>query len=89
MTIQRCANICSDYLFFGVEHGDECYCGNTDDSFLPSDSFECNTPCAGNESEICGGSWRINVYQIKTISFHINDQSELLNEVDDIKSSFS
>ena len=64
MTLASCANICSDYEFFGVQGGNECYCGNDDSKFLPTPiSEECNRPCSGDSSQICGSSWRMNVYR--------------------------
>jgi hypothetical protein len=29
MTVEQCAKFCSDYIYFGVEYSQECYCGNT------------------------------------------------------------
>ena len=31
------------------------------------DPEECNAPCAGDNTEICGGTWRMNIYQGDTI----------------------
>ena len=62
MTIDSCKHFCSNYKFFGVQRGDECYCGNHDFNFLPSPSLECNKPCDGNKNQFCGGLWRMNVY---------------------------
>ena len=30
------------FRYAGVENGDECYCGNADDKFIPTDPGECN-----------------------------------------------
>ena len=62
MTIEKCENFCSEYKFYGVQAGDGCYCGDSDYDLLPSPELECDTSCKGNASQICGGSWRMNVY---------------------------
>ena len=50
------------FRYAGVENGDACYCGNADDKFIPTDPKECNIPCTGDQSQFCGGSWRLQVY---------------------------
>ncbi|THC88547.1 hypothetical protein EYZ11_012008 [Aspergillus tanneri] len=67
MTVERCATFCAKYHWFGVEYGTECYCGNT---WVPGTNetaqVDCQTPCAGNPSEICGGPLRLSVYRDTT-----------------------
>ena len=63
MTIEKCNHFCSNYKFFGVEAGDECHCGDSDNTFLSSPEIQCDTACKGNVSQICGGSWRMNVFK--------------------------
>ncbi|KAG9127920.1 hypothetical protein FRC07_007571 [Ceratobasidium sp. 392] len=46
----------------GVENGNECYCGNTINQALPTKGADCKTVCAGDESQYCGGGWRLMVY---------------------------
>ncbi|GJE88432.1 WSC-domain-containing protein [Phanerochaete sordida] len=53
------------YGYAGVEYGVECHCGT---GFLPGaldpiDTSECGTPCAGDASQTCGGSWTIQLYE--------------------------
>ena len=50
------------FRYAGVENGDACYCGNTDDKFMPTDPKECNIPCTGDPGQFCGSSWRLQVY---------------------------
>ena len=57
-----------DYDYFGVQNGDGCYCGNDDSKFIPVPKGECNKPCTGNPSEICGDSWRLSVYGPRSIT---------------------
>ena len=42
----------------------ECYCGNTPpaEEDLTKES-DCNRKCPGDSSKICGGSWKMNVYE--------------------------
>ncbi|KAK3105633.1 hypothetical protein FSP39_002335 [Pinctada imbricata] len=45
----------------------QCFCGNsTFTQFLKYGTAaekECNTPCSGNSDEMCGGDWKLSVYQ--------------------------
>lgn len=65
MTPAFCAEICgmSNFLFFGVEYGNECWCDN---SIAPWAVFinasECNVPCAGNSSQTCGGKMALSLW---------------------------
>ena len=49
-------------LNFGLENGQDCYCGKNAPEIIPCPENECNTPCAGDESEFCGGSWRLSLH---------------------------
>ena len=62
MTTEKCKRFCSAYKFYGVQAGNECYCGDSSHNLLPSPDFQCDTQCQGNASQICGGSWRMKVY---------------------------
>lgn len=69
MTVDLCVSTCVSHGFSiaGVEFGSECYCGN---SFVGQSSgggtvapeSECNMPCAGDSSQICGAGWRLSAY---------------------------
>ncbi|KAJ7124472.1 WSC domain-containing protein [Mycena epipterygia] len=62
MTVERCADGCTAAFFTtaGLERGQECHCGNITTpwpSGWESTSFsECNLPCLGNATELCGGT---------------------------------
>jgi hypothetical protein len=67
MTIEPCQWACRNahYMFAGVEFGDECWCDNVIRGIgVRTFDSDCNMPCYGNVSEICGGSDRINIYQL-------------------------
>lgn len=66
MTPAFCAEVCglSNYLYFGVEYGNECWC----DNLIPptavfTDPSECNFPCAGDSSQMCGGTLALNLWK--------------------------
>ena len=43
----------------------QCYCGNTDpNEELKLEESQCQDPCSGDQNEICGGYWAINIYDI-------------------------
>ncbi|KAF1969272.1 heme peroxidase [Bimuria novae-zelandiae CBS 107.79] len=63
MTIDLCATSCSQFHYFGVEYGRECYCGNELNSLSTSQSLtDCAMPCGGSSTRICGGPQRISLY---------------------------
>jgi hypothetical protein len=69
MTVNSCLTACkgSGFTYAGVEYANECYCGNaiSNGGGPASDgSAGCSMTCAGNSSEFCGGSNRLNVYQL-------------------------
>jgi len=43
-----------------VQYYYECYCADTYDRLGSADN--CNTSCAGNQSQICGGAGALSVY---------------------------
>ena len=47
-----------------MEDGNQCFCGD----ILPAPALkrpgECTTICPGDESEMCGASWRINIFDV-------------------------
>jgi len=61
MTIENCAYLCSGYTYFGVQNGNQCFCGNSYGTY--GTSTGCNTACAGNSGENCGGGWANSIYQ--------------------------
>lgn len=71
MTVEFCVRGCASqgYTYAGLEFGDECYCGtsidNNQTSAAPAD---CNMPCSGDSTEICGARDRLSLYTTKVIS---------------------
>ena len=71
MTIHICLNHCSaiGFGFAGVFIGVSCYCGNVQpplSKFVPYE--QCNFPCTGDESEMCGGMYKTNIYSTSIYS---------------------
>jgi hypothetical protein len=65
MTVEMCLNLC-DVMGFpvaGLEYGGECYCGDNFENEGGVCSGECNVPCIGDNTQMCGGDWKMNVYQ--------------------------
>ena len=76
------------FIYAGLENGDGCYCGNSEDKFIPTDPEECNAPCTGNSTEFCGGSWRLQVYDLRLLGDQ-NDESRGLDEIDDMHHEYT
>ena len=69
MTIEKCAASCSDYTYFGVEYGSECFCGNSiGTGSVKTVEGECSMTCPGNTTEICGAGNRLTLYTKTKIS---------------------
>lgn len=64
MTLEKCATFCSAWPFFGTEYGRECFCGlSLTEGSSPAPLAECNFPCAGDVSQVCGAGGRLNLYR--------------------------
>lgn len=68
-TVAVCVAACqaSNYIYAGLEYGQECWCGN---SFaagaVPTAITDCSTPCKNNATEYCGAGQRLNVYELNS-----------------------
>jgi len=65
MTVETCIAFCTagDYIFAGVEFGQECYCDSTIQiPGVKTSLSSCTQPCAGNSEEICGGPGVLTVF---------------------------
>ena len=56
MTIDKCIQFCSNegHLYAAVHMGSFCYC--SDDHIWKIPASNCSTPCAGSETQLCGGT---------------------------------
>jgi hypothetical protein len=69
MTYTLCAKFCAGYAYLGLEYSSECYCAST----LPSNTTlypdtECNMPCSGSPSQLCGAANRLTLFKSDIIS---------------------
>ncbi|GIZ42477.1 hypothetical protein CKM354_000574700 [Cercospora kikuchii] len=65
MTVAACTQACKSagYSVAGLEYANQCFCdAKLQDSATPANDG-CDMACAGNSTELCGGSNRLNVYQ--------------------------
>ncbi|KAK2004859.1 WSC domain-containing protein [Colletotrichum falcatum] len=65
MTPSSCLQACADdgYPFAGLEYGGECYCGVVMGNYTKSAAQEeCNVPCKGDSTKMCGGAARVEVF---------------------------
>jgi len=67
MTLEMCAQFCAGFMYFGVEYGGECYCGNSFNagSVAVADR-ECSFLCPANNLEYCGAGNRLSSYVVKS-----------------------
>ncbi|KAF4554906.1 Hypothetical protein D9617_3g019750 [Elsinoe fawcettii] len=68
-SVDTCIAKCKGYQYMGLEYGKQCFCGNS----IPTDRVpssttygQCNMPCAGNSSQICGGGSQLSLYKACT-----------------------
>ncbi|KAL5598844.1 uncharacterized protein BROUX77_005877 [Berkeleyomyces rouxiae] len=63
MTVESCVSFCkgNGYRYAGLEYYGICFCGQTINS-SPLEADQCNFPCNGNSSEVCGGNSKISVW---------------------------
>jgi hypothetical protein len=67
MTVERCAERCKAYAYFGLEFARECYCGD-ELAGQAAPETDCKLPCVGSNKQWCGGSVRLNLYSKAAVS---------------------
>lgn len=68
MTLEQCAQTAQtgNLKYFGLEYADECWTGDTlSTSATTLAEGQCSMACAGNSTEICGGSNALSLFQNK------------------------
>lgn len=67
LTVDGCIDLCRErkFKYAGLEAGNQCFCSNSYNG-LPTNSNQerCSTSCAGDSSQICGGSWALSIYKV-------------------------
>ena len=68
MTRQMCRKICTTgyFVYFGLENGTDCFCGNSVENATYVSILECTKPCSGNILEFCGGASKMNIMKTQT-----------------------
>ena len=72
-TPEKCKDTCSGkgYKFAGVKWSKECWCGNTEPPMTSyTAATDCNMPCSGDKTLMCGGGHTLNLYKAGTQSIH-------------------
>mmetsp|Transcript_24191 Transcript_24191/g.59226 ORF Transcript_24191/g.59226 Transcript_24191/m.59226 type:complete len:1073 (+) Transcript_24191:176-3394(+) len=64
MTVQACITYCEglNYAYAGLENRNECFCGNEYRTHGFAPVTDCKHKCNGDQSQECGGPWRVTVY---------------------------
>jgi hypothetical protein len=65
LSIASCQDSCykGAFIFAGVKAGNECWCGDNVLGDLANNATECNIPCSGDKTKMCGGSKRLNIFE--------------------------
>lgn len=76
------AAVASGHAYFGLEYRGECWTGPTLDTARYTASTKCNMPCSLDSTQMCGGSWAIDVYRI-TSSFARSEEPTSVTAIAD------
>ncbi|XP_021341979.1 uncharacterized protein in LEU2 3'region-like [Mizuhopecten yessoensis] len=68
LTTDQCIQYCFQHgnILAGTQFSTHCFCGNDIDMTQLTTDDACSQACGGNQSETCGGTWRMSVYSIDT-----------------------
>ncbi|KAJ4182645.1 hypothetical protein NW767_013790 [Fusarium falciforme] len=63
LTIPKCEDTCyrAQFEFAGVKEGNECWCSSFVAGERTRNETDCNTPCSGDKTKMCGSKDLINV----------------------------
>jgi hypothetical protein len=64
MTTEICVTVCGEqgFDYAGTQYSSYCFCGNSYGA--SGEATNCTSPCAGNPSQICGGSYANSVHGV-------------------------
>ncbi|KAI8680789.1 hypothetical protein NCS56_00484900 [Fusarium sp. Ph1] len=64
LTIPKCEDTCyrAQFEFAGVKEGNECWCSSFVAGERTRNETNCNTPCSGDKTKMCGSKNLINVF---------------------------
>ena len=60
---RTCALACAAFTFYAMRGGDECVCGDSFGRYGAVNDTECDVPCSGEASRLCGGLNRTSIYR--------------------------
>ncbi|KAJ7167608.1 WSC domain-containing protein [Mycena filopes] len=65
VTVESCTSACkaNGFAVAGVEFGQECWCSSSLPTASSLSDSNCQTACAANTTEFCGGASRLGVYE--------------------------
>jgi hypothetical protein len=68
LTLQWCVSYCvsGGYTIAGLEYSTQCFCDTAihNGGALATNQADCNDPCGGDSSQICGGGDRVSLYSM-------------------------
>ncbi|KAG7291999.1 hypothetical protein NEMBOFW57_002029 [Staphylotrichum longicolle] len=67
MSVEKCADLCKDYSYFGLEYSRECFCGDELGGHAAPEE-DCSELCMGSDKQWCGGPVRLNIYAKGSVS---------------------
>ena len=72
ITIENCKQFCyaHGYVFSGLQNSRQCFCGDT----IPKQMLpiaQCDMKCTGDNTQICGGSWAMNIFDVSSEGDHV------------------
>ena len=75
-TIESCVSLCRLHRkrYAALQAGFACFCGADGvayDKYGKAPDSECYVPCKGNPSQICGGLYRNNIFDLSKITINI------------------
>eukprot|EP01064_Diplonema_japonicum_P039206 TRINITY_DN977_c0_g5_i1.p1 TRINITY_DN977_c0_g5~~TRINITY_DN977_c0_g5_i1.p1 ORF type:complete len:2288 (+),score=451.00 TRINITY_DN977_c0_g5_i1:87-6950(+) len=79
-TATDCQGVCrhNGYNYAGLEFSTECYCGNSVATARHTLQAECDMNCAGNSSQECGGTGRLQVYEVVDLADPVHPTPEVM-----------
>ncbi|KAI4121761.1 MAG: hypothetical protein LQ338_006185 [Usnochroma carphineum] len=80
LTIENCIATCAQlgYTVAGTEYSSQCFCDNAiiNGGTKAAADTDCNTACAGNSAEECGGGNRMSIYSKGTLVVRQNPTAQ-------------
>lgn len=65
MTIESCSAYCKQngFIYAGLQYYSYCFCGNSYGKY--GTTTNCDTNCAGNPNQKCGGGWANSIFKVQ------------------------